>query len=106
LTLLHVVVEAGLDVHHAAIGQRDDRNLARDVGKDRAGGGQLGGGFDLGSSGEGKLGYVVGVDGDQVHVGHLNDLGRRRRAIAFLVAFAAGESEAARCSRARARNDV
>src|ERR1035437_3697554 len=31
----------------------------------------------------------ISVDGDQVHVGHLDDLGRWRRAIAFILALAA-----------------
>ena len=89
LAFFHVVVEAGLDVDHAAVGQRDDGNLAGDVGKDGAGGVQLGGGLDLSSRGERELGHVVVVDGDQVHVGHLDDLGWRRRAIALLLALAA-----------------
>ena len=90
LALLHVVVEAGLDVHHAAVGDRDDRNLARDVGKDGAGSRQLRRRFDLPRC-ERELGRIVGVDGDQVHVGNLNHFGRRRRAVALILALAATE---------------
>ena len=33
----------------------------------------------------GKLRHVVLVDGDQIHVGHLDHLGRRRSAIALIL---------------------
>ena len=93
LAFLHVVVEAGLDVDHAAIGQRDDGNFARDVGKDCAGCVQLGGGLDLPAAASGNLATSFVVDGDQVHVGDLDNLCRRRSAIALLLVFAAGESQ-------------
>ena len=103
LAFLHVVVEAGLDVDHAAIGQRDDGNFAGDVGKDGAGGGQLGGGFDLAGGDERELGHVVAVDGDQVHVGHLNHLRRRRRAVALHPCLCSRrEQELSAVARARA----
>ena len=41
LTLLHVVAEARLDIDDAAVGQRDDRNLARNVRGDGSGDVQL-----------------------------------------------------------------
>ena len=50
----------------------------------------------LRGGGKREFGRVLGVDGDQVHVGHLNDLGRRRRAIALRLCL---------CSRRAARHE-
>ena len=41
LALLHVVVEAHLDIDDAAVGEGDDRNLARDIREDGSGGVQF-----------------------------------------------------------------
>ena len=45
----------------------------------------------------GNLADVLAVDGDQVHVGHLDDLGRRWRAVALLLVFASCKCEGHAC---------
>ena len=82
LAFPYVIVEAGLDIDHAAIGQRDNRHLAIDVGEDRASSRQLSSGLNLCGCRQRKLIDILGVDGEQIHIGHLNDLCRRRRAAA------------------------
>ena len=60
LALFHVVVKARFDVDHAAIGKRDDRNFAGDVGKDGPGSVQFSGSFDLTGGDDRELWESVG----------------------------------------------
>ena len=94
---LHVVVEPSPDIDDAAVRHRDDGNLAGDVGKYRARGFQHAGQFNPLGCDELKFSYIVAVDRDQVHVGYRDDMGRRRSAISFRFAFAAGRNQDQRC---------
>ncbi len=59
LAFFDVVVEAGLDVDDAAIGEGDDGNFARDVGEDAPGDVELGGDLHLLGGDKRELGYIV-----------------------------------------------
>ena len=93
LSLLHVVVEAGPDVHDAAVRHRDDGDLARDIGKDGAGGVQFAGRLNSFGLSELKLFLVIAVDRNPIHVMNLDDMGGWRSAVAFRFAFAAGKNQ-------------
>ncbi len=100
LAFLHVVVEPRADVDHAAVGHGDHGNLARDVGKHRAGHVQL---VRLVDSARRHRGILVRmVHGHKSRVAGLHHLRRRGRSAGRVEILLAGRQRETCGQKARA----